>query len=125
MKQYNISEVGGVPLFESFNYLDANGKTRINSIIFNNKKIYIEATQGLKKTYVEADYDTANFGVLGKEGYVFDVSTNPVIFDLRFDIKKYTITVVEEPVEMTIGDIERKLGHKVSIVKEKTKDGDK
>ena len=113
---YRVEKVGGSPLAEHFVYKDGSD---ICSVQLGDKRINIDGIFKGGEAKISADYKCAEI--------TFD-ETPPIVswdsemiyprdlyINIRFKVDMYTIQRKEVPVEMTLDEIEKKLGHKVLI----------
>lgn len=124
--EYMANKVSGGPIMTAPIRYKTQDNLVIKDVHFSDNSIYMTGVDGKKNVYIKADYQGATLCVDDSRWQERGIGTfGKLGFKFNFDVDKYTITIVEDPVEMTISDIEKKLGHKVVIVNEKTKDGDK
>lgn len=121
MTQYDVRRVSGSPILAAFERYAWKSKTFINGIDFMGNTIAINATQDNKKIHIEAKYDGTNFSIESEPNVTSD-DCGRLAFNIHFDVTKYKMVVIEDPVEMTLDEIEKKLGHKVLIVNIKNKE---
>lgn len=116
MKKYHVDLVGGTPLLY---HLSKKNTNKFNSIEFNGKSCVIKGQEGKDELVITANYDEC--GVSFESSIAawpcsMKFPQRELLITVTMRIKDYTVINLNDPVEMTMNEIEEKLGHKVSIV---------
>lgn len=119
-RAYRVSDVGGAPIETE---CLGKEKSSIHSVQFGDKRVKVTGSAKNRNFIINADL--ANAEVFFNIDDLSDMDTdgrwrpNELFFNIRFSVPFYTIQTKDTPVEMTLDEIEKKLGHKVLIVNNK------
>jgi hypothetical protein len=121
-RAYKVSEIGGTPIV---NECLGREDPSIHIVQFGDKRVKIIGSAKGRDFTISADLEDVevffNLDAPNRISPNRDIYPNELFFNIRFSIPFYTIQTTENPVEITIDEIEKKLGYKVSIV---NKEGD-
>ena len=116
---YKVNDVGGAAL--GTNFIDKRG-SNIQSVNLSNDRIDVDGAFVGGVVKISADYENVSLEIESNDRIAYPL--NKVAYDeprelyvcLRFKVDKYTMQIKEIPIEMTLNEIEKKLGHKVVVV---------
>lgn len=108
---YKVSDVGGASLVNGF--VNKRG-SKIKGIRLDNGRIKMDAVTLDEKLEISADFNDVLLDIESYQNYEFFQSSE-IYINLRFKVDSYTMRVEKTPVEMTLDEIEKELGHKVLI----------
>lgn len=115
-RSFKVDTVGGSPIFDRVNKA---GTIRFDSITFDGNSCLIKSDDKGERTEVLADFDSADFII--ETTYPYENwdrwdQRRELYFNLRLRVSHYTMKTEQYPVEMTLDEIEKELGHKVLVV---------
>ena len=116
MKKYHVDSVGGTPLLYHLSKRDAS---KFSSIEFNGKSCVIKGQDGKDELVITANYEECKVSFESLPDAwpcCMQFPNRELLITVTMRIKDYTVINLNDPVEMTMNEIEEKLGHKVSIV---------
>lgn len=119
---FRVSDVGGAPIVTE---CLGRENSSIYTVQFGDKRVKIIGGAKGRDFTISADLEDVevffNMDTPNRISPNRDIYPNELFFNIRFSVPFYTIQTTENQVEITIDEIEKKLGYKVSIV---NKEGD-